>query len=144
MNTMSKKIITALLSMALVLVTVAPPRVFAQTLPREDSAAPISDSSPQAPPAKTKPDLNQSLAAEVARAKAGPLTEADLKRIAQNQDDQQTGTHQKKGWSTKKKLLVALAIVVATGAFIVAYKHRCKDTPDKKCPEIEPTDSSDF
>jgi hypothetical protein len=95
-----------------------------------------------APPARLKSDLRKSLAAEVAKIKAGPLTEADLKRLEKAQDDQQSDAPAKYRWTRRKKLLVALLIVVTTGAFVVAIKHRCK--APKPCPEIDSSDYSDY
>lgn len=132
---MQKKLIAVLLVFAVAFVSIAPPRVFAQT--REDSAS-VDEPAPAAAPT-AKSDLRKSLSL-LTNTKAGPLTAADLKRIQQQQDNQQPSDQPKPGWSTKKKLLVALLVVVATGAFIVAYKHRCRDTPEKPCPEFDTTD----
>ena len=140
---MLKKLISALLVFAVAQVTVAPPRVFAQTFSQTpvQTATSTVEPNPATPPPKTRSDLRKSLAAEVAKSKTGPLTEADLKRLEKEQQDPQSGQQPKKGWSRKKKLLVALAIVLSAGAMWVAIKHRCRDQPDKPCPEIDTTDS---
>jgi hypothetical protein len=88
--------------------------------------------------------LKRSLAAEVAKIKGGSMTEADLKRLEQEQQPQQSGAPAKDTWTRKKKLLVALIIVIATGAFVVAVKHRCKDQPGKPCPVSDSSDYSDY
>jgi len=140
---MPSKLIAALLVFAVTLVIVAPPRVSAQG-PSTAATVPSEQDFP-ATPAKAKSDLKGSLAVAVAKAKASLLTESDLKRLEQEQHDQQSGAPASDKWSRKKKLLVALLIVVAAGAFVVAYKHRCKDQPGKPCPEIDSTDSySDY
>src|SRR5258708_9378799 len=119
MNHMLMKHISILLIFALALATVAPPRVFAQTqqTPATLFAVPSTGTT-------TKPDLKESLAAAVAKIRTGPLTAADIKRIEQQQQNQQSP---KSGWSRKQKMFLALWIVVMTGFVVVLIKHHCRD-----------------
>ena len=141
-NNMLKKPICAILVFAITLVTVTAPKVSAQS-PAGDLAQPaslLSKADLPAQPAIPGSDLKKSFAAEVAKIKAGSLTEAGLGRIAKEHQDQQSGVPVEPKWTRKKKILVALFIVVAAGALVVAYKHRCRDQPDKPCPEFDSTD----
>src|SRR5450432_3534641 len=76
---MPKKLISALLVFAIALVTVTPPKVFAQSLarPLAQPLAPTGTSLIEpnllGPPVKPKSDLSKSFAAEVAKIKAGSL-----------------------------------------------------------------------
>ena len=140
---MLKKPISVLLVFAVALVAIAPPRVFAQSpseTPAQSAAAAVEPD--RAATSKAKSDLRKSLAAEVAKIKAGPLTAADVRRLEQGQQNQQSAGEPKAGWSRRKKLLVALLLVVTAGAMVVAIKHRCK--APKPCPEIDSTDYSDY
>lgn len=142
-NKMQKKLISALLVLALALVTATPPKVAGQSLarPEAEPGTTLIEPTLPAPATRPKPDLRKSFATEVAKIKAGALTEADLKRLEKEQQAPQSDPPTKTGWTRRKKLLVALLIVVATGAVVVAIKHRCKDRPAKPCPEIDSSDS---
>ena len=133
---MLKKPISALLVIVVALVTVGPPKVFAQTLAQPATSV-IEPTSP-APPAKSKSDLRKSLAAEVARIKAGPLTEADFRRLEKERQAQQSGVPHQKSWTRKNTIFMALFVVMMTGVVVVLIKHACR--APKPCPEIDYTD----
>ncbi|HXM35252.1 MAG TPA: hypothetical protein VN920_08695, partial [Pyrinomonadaceae bacterium] len=122
---------------AVALVTVAPPTVFAQTLARP--ATSVIEPNLPAPPANSKSDLKKSLAAEVAKVKGRPLTEADLKRLEKEQQDQESGSPPKARWTRRNTVFMTLWIVVMTGVVVVLIKHHCR--APKPCAEI---DSSDY
>ena len=134
---MLKKLISSLLFCAVALVTVAPPTVFAQAL--TPPATSVSEPNLPAPPANSKSDLRKTLDAEVAKVKAGPLTEADLNRLEKEQQAQQSGAPAKARWTRRNTVFMTLWIVVMTGVVVVLIKHHCR--APKPCPEI---DSSDY
>jgi hypothetical protein len=88
-----------------------------------------------APPPIPGYDLKKSLDTAVARLKADTLTSADFNRPEKERNAQQVGAANQEKWTRKKKILVALTVVLLAGALAVAIKHRCRDTPEKKCPE---------
>ena len=133
---MLKKLISSFLFCAVGLVTVAPPTVFAQIL--APPATSVIDPNIPTPPANSKSDLRKGLAAEVALVKAGPLTEADLKRLEKEQQNQQSGAPLKAGWTRRNTVFMTLRIVVMTGVVVVLIKHHCR--APKPCPEIDNTD----
>ena len=139
---MLNKLISALLVLAVVIVGIPRPRVFAQNSSETSNQVPASavEPNPATLPAKAKSDLRKSLGAELADIKAGARTTGELERRLQQEQNQQSVADPKAGWSRKKKLWVALALVLTAGALWVAIKHRCKDRPEKPCPEIESTD----
>jgi hypothetical protein len=140
---MLKKSISTLLVFAVALVTVAPPRVFGQTItqPLAQPATSVIEPNLPAPPATPKPDLRKSLAAEVTKINTGPLTEADLKRLEREQQGQPSGAPPKSEWTRKNTIFLTLFIVVMTGVVWVAIKHRCK--APNPCPVTDSTDYSD-
>jgi hypothetical protein len=136
---MPKKTVSAFLVFAIALVTVVPQRVFAQTSAPLATSPVESNSSDQ--PATPSADLRKSMAVEVAKVKAGPLTKADVKRIEKEQQGRQISNSAKPGFTRKQKIFLALWILVMTGVVWGAIKHACKDP--KPCPDT--TDySSDY
>lgn len=87
------------------------------------------------PDAQTKRTsaLKASLAAEMARIKAGTLTKADLERI------QKTGQHPKPQSSFPKrdKIFLAVWIIAMTALVVVLIKHPCKAKDPKDCEPID-------
>ena len=140
---MLKKPICALLVFAIALVAVSPPKVFAQNLvqPMEPGTSLFDGDLPNST-AGPKSDLRKALAAEVARIKAGPVTEADHKRLEKARQNQQSGEPKEGKWTKKNTIFMTLFVVCMTGLVIVLIKHACKDTPAKPCPEIDNTDNS--
>lgn len=135
---MQKKLVSSFLVFAIALVTVAPPRTSGQTTTQTLAPpATSANSNLSALPEKAKFDLKTSLAAEMAKIKAGTLTEADAKRLEQDQQDQQAGDSHKPSFTRKQKMFLALWIVVMTGLVVVLIKHGCK--APKPCPEPDPT-----
>jgi len=141
-----KKPISVLLIFAVALVTLPPPKAAGQTLsqtPPKPATSLIVPDAPAPPPAPGS-DLKKSLAAAVATLKADTLTAADFKRLEKEQAAQQVSGPTDGKWSRKKKLLLALSLVLVAGALVVAIKHRCRDTPEKKCPEYDPSLYNDY
>ena len=136
-----KKPISVLLIFAVALVTLPPPKatgqILSQTLPQPATSLIVPDGSAPAPTPGS--DLKKALDAAVASLKADTLTAADFKRLEKEQAAQQVSGPTDGKWSRKKKLLVALSLVLVAGALVVAIKHRCRDTPEKKCPEYDPS-----
>lgn len=138
---MLKKPVCALLVFAIALVTVTP-KVFAQTLvrPMTEPRTSLFDGDLPNATAGPKSDLRKALAAEVARIKAGPVTEADHKRLEKARQSQQSGEPHEGKWTKKNTIFMALFVVCMTGLVIVLIKHACKEP--KPCPEIDSSDNS--
>lgn len=136
-SSVPRKLISVLLIFAVSLVTLTPPKADGQTLsqalpkPGTSLIVPNLATSPPAP----ESDLKKSLDAAVARLKADTLTSADFKRLEKERVAQQVGAPTQEKWTRKKKILVALVLVVMAGGLAVAIKHRCRSTPEKPCPE---------
>jgi hypothetical protein len=141
-----KKPISVLLIFAVALVTPPPPKAAGQSLSQTPPSRATSLIVPYVPASPPPPgsDLKKSLEAVVATLKADTLTAADFKRIEKEQAAQQVSSSTDGKWTRKKKILVALTVVLLTGALVVAIKHRCRDTPEKKCPEYDPSLFNDY
>jgi hypothetical protein len=142
----SKKLISVLLIFAVTVVTLPPPKAAGQpvnqTPPKVETSLIVPDGS--APPPAPGSDLKKSLDAAVARLKADTLTSADFNRFEKERAAQQVINPTDGKWSRKKKLLLTLSLVLVAGALVVAIKHRCRDTPEKKCPEYDPSLYNDY
>jgi cobalamin biosynthesis Mg chelatase CobN len=135
---MPKKLVSALLVFAVALVTVPTQRVFAQ----ESAANSTIESNSSTQPATSSSDLRTSMAAEIAKVKAGPLTKADIKRIEKEQQGQHYVNSAKPSFTRRQKIFLALWIVVMTGVVWGLIKHACKDP--NPCPEPDPTDYNSY
>ena len=132
---MLKKHISLSVVFAIFFATVASPGMFAQTLAQ---LPPLIEPIPAAPTATPKSDLRTLLAAEMSKIKDGRMSDADIKRLDQQQSRNQQS--HKSGWTRKNTIFMTLWVVVITGLVVVAIKHRCK--APKPCPEIDSTDYS--
>jgi hypothetical protein len=131
------KLTSVLLIFAVTLVTLTPPKADGQTLgqalPKLGTSLIVPNLA--GPPPAPESDLKKSLDAAVARLKADTLNPIDFKRLEKEHDAQQVGAPTQEKWTRKKKILVALTVVLLAGALVVAIKHRCRSTPEKPCPE---------
>ena len=85
--------------------------------------------------AKTKPRLKELFAGEVAKNKAGAMSEADIKRLEKESLFPQTAPKNSSGFSKKNAFLAIVIVVVIVGLAIV-FEHngvnpvvRCEEDP---------------
>ena len=112
-----KKVASPLIC-AVMLLTVAPSKAFAQTLPAQPAGIGQGAGDAQAKP---KPGLRTALAGVMAKSRADAVTEADIKRLESERLNPRTYAKPQAGYTKKEKILVfsivaglvVLAVVLA-------------------------------
>lgn len=129
---MRVKSIASLLLCGVTLLAVSPSEAFAQTggrpavVPRGESLS--------GGRAKSKPQLKEVFAGEVAKNRAGTMSEADIKRLEKESLFPQSAP-KSHGFSKRDAALVVLIVVVIVGLAIVLEHNgvrsvvRCEDSP---------------
>ena len=129
---MRVKSIACLLICGVTLLAVSPSKAFAQTGRRLAVAPRGEDLSGE--PAKSKPQLKEIFAGEVAKNKAGTMPEANLKRLEKESLFPQSAP-KSHGFSKKHAVLAVVIVVVIVGLAIVLEHNgvnpvvRCEDNP---------------
>ncbi len=130
---MRTKSIACLLICGVVLLAVSPSKAFAQLGSRP--AAATGGGIPGGEPVKSKPSLKEVFAREVARNKAGAISEADIKRLEKGWMFPQSAPKPSSGFSKKKAVLVVVMVVAMVGLAVVLVHNgvepvvRCEDDP---------------
>ena len=130
---MKIKSIACLLICGVMLLAFSPSKAFAQ-IGGQPAVAPRGEN-PSGEPAKSKPQLKELFAGEVAKNKAVAMSEADLKRLEKESLFPQSAPRGSSGFSKKHAFLAVVIVVVIVGLAIVLEHNgvnpvvRCEDSP---------------
>ena len=127
------KSIAGLLICAVTLLAVWPSKAFAQT--QGYTAIAPRGENPSGEPARSKPQLKELFAREMAKNKAGTLSVADLKRLEKESLFPQSAPRGSSGFSKRDAALAVVVLVVIVGLAIVLAHNgvnpvvSCEDSP---------------